>query len=109
MIIHGSVTSIDTIHTNDGAKLYQLRFRDVSKPMETRTQGEFITYLTEDKRKALPSGDEIDEAKLTFVVKKMAGADGGIKVNGQLLPGIVSADKIGAPGQLPTKPVGKAA
>jgi hypothetical protein len=109
MIFHGRINSVDKITTKgkDPIDLYKIGMADCSKPMDLRTTGLFTTFLTEDKRKVLPSGDDIDGVEVTISISEMKASDGGINLKGQVVPGIVTADKLvnkGMP-QKPEKPV----
>jgi len=109
MIFHGRINIVDKLTLKDGGILYELRLSDVSKPSVLRTGGEFITYLSEDKRKLLPEGDLAD-TNVTIVVKEAsAGKGGAVKLKGQVVAGLVSVDKVvTAEGEMP-KPPSKAA
>jgi len=79
---------------------------DVSKPSSLRTGGEFITYLSEEKRKKLPQED-IADLEITMRIKEAgSGKGGGVKLKGDLVAGIISLDELAkqASGKMPTKP-----
>ncbi len=54
MILHARINIADRMQVDDGkAFLYELRLSDISKPVQFRTAGEFICYLSEDKIRGL--------------------------------------------------------
>lgn len=103
MIIHGRVTNFAKVPTNDGGELYKMFYSDASKPMELRSETTFVTFLSGEARKALPSGDQIDGKEITVLPRSMKGTDGGIQVKGQVVPGHVPVEQLHG-GKLPTKP-----
>jgi len=104
MILHGKITNSVPIKMDDGKTIYQTTFTDASKPLALRSPGEFTTYLNEDTRKSLPSGEEIDGQEISILVREFkAGKNGGMNVKGQVVKGLVQPNAW-ASGQLPEKP-----
>lgn len=107
MVFHGRINRCDGKNMPDGKKLYTLRMSDCSKPFALRTNGEFVTYLGEERRQALPEGDEIFDSTITIVAREMSPGEGGsVKIKGDVYAGIVAIDKLTStpPGALPQKP-----
>lgn len=105
MVIYGRINKFERREMNDGGVIYEARFCDVSKPFALRTNGEFVTYLSEDARKRLPQGEEVFDSEITIVVREIGAGQGGTaKVKGDVLPGIVAIDKLGKSGDIPQRP-----
>lgn len=104
MILNGKITNCVPLKMDDGKTIYQTTFTDASKPMALRTSGEFTTYLNEETRLKLPSGDDIDGAEISILVREFKpGKSGGMNVKGQVVPGLIQPGAWN--GALPTKPV----
>lgn len=95
MVFTGRINRFDKREMSDGGVIYECRMSDVSKPFALRTNGEFVTYLSEDKRKLLPQGDEIYDSEITIVAREMAPGQGGtIKIKGDVYAGVISPEKL---------------
>lgn len=106
MILHGKINNCKPLVMDDGKTIYQTTFTDASRPLALRTSGEFTTYLNEDVRKSLPSGDDIDGQEISVLVREFKpGKSGGMSVKGQIVKGLVQPSKWGEIGELPTRPV----
>lgn len=104
MIFHGRINRVDEREMSDGAKLYEVRMSDVSKPFHLRTNGEFVIYLSEAKRKTLPKGDDIFDSEVTVICREMAPGQGGtIKLKGEVVAGLVPIENLNSE-KLPTRP-----
>jgi len=93
MIFQVEVTNIDKIELKDGGKLYKLGLADKSKPMSLRCETLLTTFLSEDKRKLYPSGDELDGFKMTLQANSLKQNDGAINIKGRIVTGHVSPEE----------------
>jgi len=105
MIVNLQIQSLERREMKDGGVIYELRGFDVSKPHQLRTQGEFVTYLGENSRKDLPSGDLTDE-RVTVIVRSVSSLNGTTKLKGQVLHGMIPAEELvrTVQGEIPTRP-----
>jgi len=109
MIFHGRINRCEKIVLDDGGVLFECRMSDSSKPFNLRTDGEFLTYLNEKKRKLLPSGDAVYDSEITIIARSMAAGKGGaVKIKGDIQAGIIPLEVLSGStaGELPTKPQG---
>ncbi len=91
----------------DGGTIHEARVRDASKPMALRTPGEVTVWLSDEKRRLFPSGDAIEDAEITILVKEIGVGKNGIpKLRGEVVPGIVQPAQFntGEAAPLPQKP-----
>lgn len=114
MLFVGKISTCTRLAMNDGGFIYEARVRDASSPMALRTPGEVVVWMSEDVRKLFPSGDGIEDAPLTVVVREIGVGKNGIpKIKGQVLQGHLKPEQIAAlaapSGELPTKPAPKEA
>jgi len=107
MLYYGKVSSCLPVKLDDGVTIYEARVRDASKPLAIRTPGEVSVWMSEDVRKGLPSGDDIEDCEITIHVREMKpGKNGLISLKGQVLKGHLqpAAFAEGVDGELPKRP-----
>lgn len=107
MLFHGKISTCAPLKLGDGATIYEARVRDASKPLAIRTPGEVSVWMSEDIRKQFPSGDDIEDAEVTVLVREMRpGKNGLIALKGQVVPGLVqpAAFATSEPAPLPQRP-----
>lgn len=86
--------SMEDKKTGATSALYQLVLSDKTKPSQFRASTFFVTYLTEEKYRAMfGDSDPVDE-RVTVAISEMAPMNAMIKVRGQVLKGWLSSDEI---------------
>lgn len=111
MLLHGKISTCNPLKMSDGGVIHEARIRDAALPLSIRTPGEMVIWMSDDVRKQFPSGDAIEDAPLTCVVKEWGvGKNGILKVKGQTLPGHLKPEQIpaGETGPLPQRPAAAA-
>jgi len=98
MILRGQIekavkqTLVDKVTKQEG-HLWQIVMSDKTKPSAYRASTFFVTYLSEDKFKAVfPSGSasEAEDAQVTVLAGELAPMNALIKLKGTMLKGWLS-------------------